>query len=151
MWDLGTIANILQIVTSITFLATALTWGRDKMRKHGVLTTLIVVLLGASVVVSGILLAEKLGWLSRMETVNGRHFDHETVVLDGHAFYNCIFESVKFEYGGGSVFIAPDAKFIGPSDMKITNGPAMNVVVLMLQTGILMKQPQANLQAVPPR
>jgi hypothetical protein len=149
MWDLGTVANILQIVTSITFFVAALSWARDKMKKHGALTTMIIVLLSASIIVSGISLAERFGWFSGMEVVKDRHFDNETVVLDGHAFYNCIFERVKFQYGGGSVFIAPDTKFIGQGDFMVTNPTAANVVRLMVQVGVLKIQPQAGVQLLP--
>ena len=151
--DLNTVANILQIVTSITFFVAAYRWGRDKMKGHGVAATAILLLLAASVGVSGALLLQRAGWWfgPKIENVTDCYFKDKAVVLDDHAYYGCTFEHVQFQYGGGPTFLSQDTRYLGQSDVRITNQAANKVLEYLLKTGVVTKQPQAHIEIRPPQ
>jgi hypothetical protein len=66
-----------------------------------------------------ILLGQEFGWLKaapKMEEVFNRTFNHETVELDNHRFFNCVFEDVTFTYRGGE-YSFENATFRGRTDI----------------------------------
>jgi hypothetical protein len=149
-WWLSTIGNILQIITSISFFGVALKWGRNIMKNHNILSGVLLLLLAASVVVSSLSLVEKMGLLptQKITIVRDRHFDHEEVVLDYNSFYDCIFENVKFRWGGGE-FSTADVKIIGPYDFEVTDIKAAKIIAVMYKLGVIVKQPQASFHLTP--
>jgi ABC-type dipeptide/oligopeptide/nickel transport system permease component len=98
---LSIVANILQIVTSGGIFVAVFKWGRDIMSQIDIWWIALLVILILSVIVSCLDFVQRLGWFptSKLKTVSERHFKNETVVLDSHAFYNCIFENVTLTYG----------------------------------------------------
>jgi hypothetical protein len=92
----------------------------------------------------------RLDWwpASKMETVSNRHFINERVVLDNHAFYDCVFENVTVTYGGGES-MAFGSKFIGRNSFEITSVAGTRIVNTMMSLGVLQKQPQAVIEIKP--
>lgn len=86
---------------------------------------------------------------AKMETLSNCRFTREVVVLDNRRFYQCTFDNVKFKYGGAPVFISPDSKYIGFSDIEITDTKASNILQVLTGMGVLMKQPQASIKITP--
>jgi hypothetical protein len=150
-WWLNTTGNILQIVASVLLLVAALKYGRDIMRKHHIVSGALAFVLALSVLVSIAALAGRLGWLpaSGMETVSNCHFSKEAVVLDNRRFNHCVFERVTFKYGGGPVVLAPDNKYVGPSDFQITDAGANNIIRMMTGLGIIGSNPEASIKLAP--
>jgi hypothetical protein len=136
---LGTTANILQLITSITFFVAAYKWGRPLLEKHPIRHTLLLVFLGVSILVGGLSAATQLGLLPAQKPIQvfSRHFKNEDVVLDNHEYFDCIFEDVNIVYAGG-YFRVERPKWIGPQQRFTANSsPLSNAVSVMLMMGLL--------------
>jgi hypothetical protein len=58
-------------------------------------------------------------------------------------------DNVHFQYGGGTVYFAPDVKFLGKTDFEVTNIEASNTVKLMLTLGVLGKRSEEIIKLTP--
>lgn len=151
--DIDTIANWLQIITSIGFFIAVYKWAKTMLTKNKVGAVVLGLLMAVYVIIQGLVFASYMGWLSRskVEVIKNYHFNHQTVTLDNHEFYNCVFENSELKYGGGEVFIDHDTQFIGTTNrLTITNKNATRVLAFMLNYGLIGMQPQAKMHLLPP-
>jgi hypothetical protein len=83
--------------------------------------------------VSGLLfLGISVGFLSsalKMENVFNTTYTHQTVSLDNHAFFNCVFDDVTFIYKGGGYFFE-NAVFKTRVEVNSAPGPVANTARL---------------------
>ena len=77
--------------------------------------------------------------------VKGKHFLNETVVIDGHAYYDCIFDGVEIDYHGGPYYIdAASNKFTGLGHLALDTDQ-QRVLIILLLTHTVEISPTASL------
>lgn len=77
-------------------------------------------------------------WTQKVETVVGRHFTNEKVVIDGKKFVDCVFSGVKLTYNGTADFQFQQCEFImtGGGLSITTDAMAIKPILsLMMQFG----------------
>ena len=96
------------------------------------------ILLAASAVVSGLALADRLGWLTsgRMVEVYEKYIKDETIILDNHKYVNCTFDNVTVKWAGGD-YVVIGVSIKNGMQLENTNPIAANTVSLLDSLGLI--------------
>ena len=152
MPDLGTIANILQVISSITLVVVAYRWGKEVIKNHLIGYWLMIGLLGLAALLSSASLAKNLGWfpLPAPVQVFDHHFKNEVVNADNHEFYNCVFENVEFVYAGGP-YRFENMQVIAPVKITGTSFATVNMMRFLGLMNLLDRSKITDFRATQPR
>jgi len=120
------------------------------MNKHNVLSSMLLSMITLSVLVSVASLTEKIGWWPshKPELVYNKHFDNESVTLDDHEYFNCIFENVTLKYADGD-YVLNNVKFIPPVKLQTTTLNTSRFMGLLKDLGWLNPAAVQSITAVP--
>jgi len=147
---LGTLASIVVVLQGISAFVP---WLRDRMNLKPRARSAISLIAGVLAVASIVLWSffphteKKTDWNHfKFETVTGKTFRNQKVIMDGKAFYDCTFDHVEFEYNGTAPSQMYGAKFDGigfVSQSREVNG----AFVIMKGLGLL--NPNIDLSGIP--
>lgn len=73
-----------------------------------------------------------------LETVFGKHFVNQVVMLDGRRYINCIFENCRLRWNGDA-FVIDKCRFVGKSFYEFRHDVATTTIDLLNYSNLLVK------------